>query len=280
MLEITETVLEMHYHKALMDLFRTTFGLGGQGELNFYKYSPQNETFVGFDQAYVKTDLGSAQFLSMMRDRAMNHQYQFHPDDCFMGYFLQFKVVHPMQVQNRHTPTAVTSIPHYRVSLDTHRKMKTGLSQHELLFNLNQNKGALVYYACPMVFDRSDLYSVNVDLDSLNLADLDTCPSDYPDNENHFIFFDRPNSAPIWCSDPKEGKSDTPKEFARKLVADLEKIDPGESRKKLYDMLTDVKYLGVSEATGKFWRSKFKEEKVDILDLTYDSLTIVRVRRK
>ncbi len=38
---INETVLEMHYHRPLMDLFREAFGLGESGKINFYKYSPK-----------------------------------------------------------------------------------------------------------------------------------------------------------------------------------------------------------------------------------------------
>ena len=35
---ITETVLEMHYHRPLMELFRSVFGVGA-GRINFYKYA-------------------------------------------------------------------------------------------------------------------------------------------------------------------------------------------------------------------------------------------------
>lgn len=40
-----------------MELIRETVGLGADGHMNFYKWSPQKECFVGFDQAYVKTQL-------------------------------------------------------------------------------------------------------------------------------------------------------------------------------------------------------------------------------
>jgi len=57
MLTINEATLEMHFHAALMDLFRETLGLGPTGSIEFFKYSPQLEKFVGFDQAYVKTEM-------------------------------------------------------------------------------------------------------------------------------------------------------------------------------------------------------------------------------
>ena len=48
MLAINEATLEMHFHVALMDLFRSTYGLGPTGSIEFFKYSPQLESFVGF----------------------------------------------------------------------------------------------------------------------------------------------------------------------------------------------------------------------------------------
>lgn len=60
---MNETVLEMHYHRPLMDLFRAVFGLGAGG-INFYKYSPQRECFVGFDQAYARTELSEQELFS------------------------------------------------------------------------------------------------------------------------------------------------------------------------------------------------------------------------
>ena len=58
----------MHYHKPLMDAFRDTLGLGDTGALNFYKYSPQKECFVGFDQAYASSDLSEAEFFNQLQN--------------------------------------------------------------------------------------------------------------------------------------------------------------------------------------------------------------------
>jgi hypothetical protein len=276
---ITEATLEMHFHSALMDLFRSTFGLGANGQINFFKYSPQRECFIGFDQAYVKSTLGPDQFFSMLKGQALSNNYRLPANDQFFGYFLQYKVVQPMRTRTRHTPSQVSSIPHYRVKLDTSRNMQTGLSQHELLFNLGMNKGAMVYYACPMLFDREELYPPSADLDSLKLADISTCPSSYADNEKHFIFFDDPNSNPIWCSRPTEGKQAEPNEFALKLKSKIDTVDPKESRAQLLDLLTDVEHLGVDESSGQFWKEIFGKERVDILDLAYESLTILKVNR-
>jgi hypothetical protein len=222
---ITETVLEMHYHKPLMDLFRSTFGIGGGG-INFYKYSPQRECFVGFDQAYVKTDLSLGAFFQMLRAAATTRNYAL--SDTFFGYFLQFKVVKEMHQRKKYTPPTIRNRPHFRVSIDTTKNLATGLSQHELLYNLSRNQGAMVYYACPMLFDRSALYEIDVDLDDLHLADLTSCPSPYADNDNHFIYYNDRQAMPVWCSEPSEGKAILPRDFAGVVIGRLRQLVPDE----------------------------------------------------
>jgi len=270
---INETVLEMHYHKALMDLFRTTFGVGPGGQINFFKYSPQKECFVGFDQAYVMTDLGVDDFFNILQQSAMSNNYNFR--EVFIGYFLQFKVVKPMQKLSRYTPRQVFNRPYYRVDLDTQKNAYTGLSQHELLFNLSMNRGAMVYYACPMLFERSDLYEVNVDLEKLRLADLQSCPGSYSDNDNHYIFFNDPADDPIWRSEPVIGKAISPLDFAHVLVEQATARPPIESMKILFDILTNIKAVGLSE-NAIFFEDK---QRHDILELTHEALTIIRIRR-
>jgi len=74
-MSINETVLEMHFHNALLNLMRTTLGLG-TGRFNFFKYSPQRECFVGFDQAFVKTDLSEEELFTQLRTDAMQNGYR------------------------------------------------------------------------------------------------------------------------------------------------------------------------------------------------------------
>ncbi len=164
----------------------------------------------------------------------------------------------------RHTPPQVTSRPHYRVSLDTQKNVKTGFSQHELLYNLNRNDSALVYYACPMLFDRTELYKEEPDLDLLRLADLNDCPSIYDDNEQHYSYFDDTSSEPIWCSEPTEGRAFKPKEVASIIKQKIDTPDFMETQLSLLDALK-----GVSENI-----LTKKQEK--ILNLVSDSMTIVQ----
>jgi hypothetical protein len=270
---ITETVLEMHYHKPLMDLFRSTFGLGNTGSINFYKYSPQRECFIGFDQAYARTELSEEAFFRMLRNSAASSDYRL--EDKFVGYFLQFKVVKEKQKRNKkYTPTSIVNRPHYRVDLETKRDLNTGLSQHELLYNLNQqNPGAMVYYACPMVFDRSALYDIDVDLDALSLADLDSCPSSYDDNDNHFIYYNDMQANPVWCSDPVDGKAVLPRELAAILDARLRHLEPEQSAAELLKLLTHLEAVGLSPQS-----EAFRERSTpSVLPLVAESLSILRV---
>jgi hypothetical protein len=264
---------EMHYHLPLMNLFRAAFGLRPGGQINFFKYSPQKECFVGFDQAYVMTDLGVDDFFNILQQSAMSNNYNLR--EVIVGYFLQFKVVKPMQKWSRYTPPQVVNRPYFRANLDTKKNAYTGLSQHELLFNLSRNRGAMVYYACPMLFERTELYEVNVDLDKLRLADLQTCPESYSDNDNHYIFFNDINDVPIWRSEPVVGKAITPFNFAHLLVERARALQPTESMKTLFDILTNVEAVGLSEQ-AKYFEGK---QRRDILELTHDALIIIRIRR-
>jgi hypothetical protein len=273
-MSITETVLEMHYHRPLMDLFRQTYGLGATGKLNFYKYSPQREVFLGFDQAFAMTELSDTEFFSQMQSSAMNDGYKL--SSRFIAYFLQFKVVSELQKRQKKTPSQIRSKPHYRASLDTTKNDKTGFSQHELLYNLNKNNNAMVYYACPMIMEKTLLYAVDVDLDTLRLVDLASCPSDFTDNSKHYIYFDEKNSQPIWCSEPVEGEAFSPKEFAEKVISRLRELTPEQSVTQLLELLSRIK-----ERDGEVEMSPIVgEQRRNGLSMFGDSLTIIRIDEK
>jgi hypothetical protein len=262
-MNINETVLEMHYHKPLMDLFRVQLGLG-EGQFNFYKYSPQNECFVGFDQAYVKTDLSAEELFSSLKNDAMNNGYTL--SNFFMGYFLQYKVVKTLVKRSRHTPATVRTKPHYRISLDTQKNVRSGVSQHELLYQLNKNIGAMVYYASPMIFDQVDLYDNEPNLELLRLADLNDCPSIYSDNEKHFIYYENIDTDGFWCSDPVEGRVINPKEMVLKIKEDISSDKLYKNQLTLLENLANPDKLEVYGMKG------------NILDIIQNSLTIIHFK--
>lgn len=262
-MSINETVLEMHFHKELLDIFRNTLGLG-KGAINFYKYSTQRECFVGFDQAYIQTDLSDEELFQKLKNSAMNNGYRL--PNPIVGYFLQYKVVKQMQKHVRHTPLSIRNIPHQRVALDTTKNITTGFSQHELLYNLKRNQGAFVYYACPMIFDRVELYNQKPDLNRLRLVDFSSCPSDYSDNEKHFIYFNDINSNPVWCSEPTEGKAIIPSEFALKICDLFSNAQNKGSQVELFEKLR------------KPLEIKGSIEKITLLNLVADSLIILEIK--
>jgi hypothetical protein len=164
-------------------------------------------------------------------------------------------------------------MPHYRASLDTTKNINTTVSQHELLYSLNKNPNALVYYACPMIFEKVQLYEVNVDLSLLRLADISSCPSDYKDNDNHFVFFNETTSQPIWCSDPVEGKAISLRDFASRLADQAKQSSPRQAAATLLETLTNLEAIGLdgkSQLIGG-------RENPSILPFVSDSLTILKL---
>lgn len=267
-MRINETVLEMHFHHSIIELFRTTLGLGN-GAFNFYKYSPQRECFVGFDQAFVKTDLNPEELFQDLKHSATNNGYSL--SNFFVGLFLQYKVVKEMSKRSRVTPFQILGNPHFRASLDTKKNIRTGASQHELLFNLNRNTGALVYYACPFLFEQSDLYSKNVDLSKLRLADLSSCPSLYSDNDSHFIYYTDDKAPPIWCSEPVEGNALSPEKMIKEIGEKVSSEDFLALQVKLLDELNSV--YEVKEEKGL-------EKETKLYELVSEPLTIIRYSEK
>jgi len=259
-MSINETVLEMHFHKPLMELFSITLGLGA-GAFNFYKYSPQRECFVGFDQAFVRSDLSDQEMFERLKSSAITNGYNL--SGTFIGLFLQYKVVKQMQRRLRHTPPMITNGPHLRVPLDTKKNINTGFSQHELLYNLNNNIGAFVYYACPMLFDRTALYNTEPDLELLRLADVTSCPDAYSDNDSHFIYFNDTDATPIWCSEPVDGKAVSPKQMIGSISQRLQAVAESEESRSLWDEL----FSPIELSKG--------EEKMRPLDIVHESLTIL-----
>jgi hypothetical protein len=269
---LNETVFEMHFHRPLIDLFRRECGLGVNTAINFYKYSPQKEAFIGFDQAYAMSEQSDQEFYQELSDAAKNRGNQLRT--TYIAYFLQFKVVSRLMRRQAKTPSQIATNPHFRSSLDTTRNERSGFSQHELLFDLNRNENAFVYYACPMIFDKADLYATTVDLGLLRLADLSSCPSSYSDNEKHYIYFENPDSDPIWCSDPVVGSALATVDLVQLMLAQLRAASQEESASQVLKILEYVRAYG-SDREGMRISSS---EKHAGLRSVADTLTILRLQ--
>lgn len=266
-MSISETVLEMHYHQALMDIFRSVLGVGLSGKISFYKYSPQKECFVGFDQAWLMTDVSDDKLFEDLKEAAQQNSYQLN--GRYVGYFMQYKVVHRMCRRNKKNPPPVRSLPFGRASISSQANLRTGQSQHELLFNLCKNKNALTYYACPAVFDKTELYEKNVDLSKLHLVDVTSCPGDFTDHKKHHIFFDLPSMQPTWCSEPVQGSAISPRALALSLRQRLLESPVAEAE-RLLDCILHLR--------GKLREPATSERNgIESLESALQALTILKV---
>jgi hypothetical protein len=237
--EINETTLEMHYHFAMMDLFRSTFGVGPTGRFSFFKYSIRKEKFLGFDQAYLQTTLSDQELYKDLADIAQGKQNS----PKYIGYFLQFKKVDERTKVMSNIPPSVTAYsPFYGVKLSTKRDAKNNLSQHELLKNISSSStGAFVYYACPLLFDKLELYVRDADLDQIVLVEVNSSTPRLTDNKPHNIYFSSPTSTPEWCSDPVQGVSTNMEKMFQSLFE--KNKNPIDFTKFIIKLLEDTEHL-------------------------------------
>jgi hypothetical protein len=207
--EITEGLLELHYHRAIVNVFALAFGARF---LRMLKPSTQQETWVGFDQGWVNTSIPTGDLynqLSAAISTGSNQLQGFH-----LGYFLQFKVVRTLSRRSHLSPSTFIA-PYFRSELSVWPNPNTGLYQHETLCRLAQIEGALAYYACPLLFDVDKIYEYP-DLDSLQVVDVRSAPPSIQADARHFIAFrDLSNVTPVWCSEPHPGRGRRASEWIR-----------------------------------------------------------------
>ena len=195
MIEVTETLLEMHFHRAIVKSFQDTYGAKF---LRLLKPSTRNEVWVGFDQGWSRTTLSSAQLYDQLRQAIAADAGSVN--GFYFGYFMQFKVVRAMERLSRFAPSTFAA-PYFRSELSLEPSPTTGLSQHDTLLRLCRVAGADVNYVCPMMFDLDQLYE-EPDIDQLQVVDLRSAPAGWTPTERHFIAFQTPyGAAPQWCSE-------------------------------------------------------------------------------
>ena len=196
----TESLLEMHFHRPLLNLFEAHFG---RQFLRILKPSTSREVLLGFDQGWVHTELPLTDFRDQLQAQiaagASAHERR------FVGYFLQFKTVERLS-KGKYKPESFDS-PYLRSELDVVPNDNVGRSQHETLLRLQSLVGCDVNYACPMILDEDQLYAPP-DLDDLRVVPISGSPKNLTQDERHFICFrNTRDDAPLWCSEPVEGRS-------------------------------------------------------------------------
>lgn len=196
---ITEALLEAHYLKALQAAFKDFFG----GPCQLIKPSQQQEAWLGFDQGYAVSSFTTTELQQWLAGMVQNPGPQ---PPVFMGFFLQFKVVHELAKSSKHTPAA-WPVPHYRSELSLRPNKTTGLSQHESLVKLDGIGGARAYYACPMLFSSDEVWN-DPDLAAVPFVPLAGAPAGWLSTEPHFLYFrTKQDLSPIWKSEPVQGKA-------------------------------------------------------------------------
>jgi len=245
--EITEALLELHYHRGIVDAFAAVFGTRF---LRMLKPSTQQEVWVGFDQGWVNTSVPTADLYAALSNTISSGGTQ--SDGFHLGYFLQFKVVHNLLRRSRFTPTGF-STPYLRSEVSVWRNPTSGLSQHETLGRLASIQGAEVYYACPLLFDIDAIYEYP-DLDTLQIVDVISAPPDIDDTDRHFIAFQSAMAAaPQWCSEPRPAKGWRCSEWARDQTVRPRRRDGQEIIEMIEQsrrVLSEVEHRGTHVSAG------------------------------
>jgi hypothetical protein len=265
---ITEALLEMRYSKPLVDHFKALYG---GGFLTLLKPSPQNETWVGFDQGWAKTTISSPALLQELRQTIQNNSPT--APDFFFGYFLQFKVVHRMVRRSKVIPDDYVT-PYLRAALSLEPNPKTGLSQHETLIRLSNISNASAFYACPMLFDIADIWR-DASMDDIRFVNIRTSPLGWATNTQHFIMFqDETDITPVWKSDSVKTRTLTIKEW----LSPEEKTGPHKmSAEQLADLIEKTLFV-IMEAGGKRLRIRADEYKDPYTQLIPPGFTIMRFK--
>lgn len=73
MFNINESLLEMHYHRAFVEYFTQLFGAR---YLRLLKPSTNRETWVGFDQGWVRTSVSNKQLFTDLKTAIQNNHTQ------------------------------------------------------------------------------------------------------------------------------------------------------------------------------------------------------------
>lgn len=204
---LTEALLEMHFHPALLKLFEGHFG---RKFLRILKPSQNREAFLGFDQGWVRTNIPLAVFRKELEDAILSNAPKLEP--LYVGYFLQFKRIHECKTRRNPKPPQF-GVPYLRAELDLRPNKTTGRSQHETLLRLQAVAQCDVNYACPMILDEDAIYD-DPNIDDLRIVPLCDAPTGYASNERHFICFQhRSDAQPQWCSEPVPGRSWSTREW-------------------------------------------------------------------
>lgn len=271
---ITEALLEMHFHRAIVERFKSQYGTNF---LKLLKPSPKQEAWVGFDQGWVRTSVSTRELFEELKGAVQNNAN--NADNFFFGFFLQFKAVERMSRTSRLKP-AHYSTPYFRSELSLFPNPTTGISQHETLIRLSAIAGASVAYACGMLFDIADIWEPP-SVDKLRCVDISTAPPGWATNQRHFIAFQTESDpAPLWCSEPVKGRSQSFDEWAfGEGVASPQK-GTGKDILNLIERTMDVMRSLNKRRIDAFEADSRKRDKDTITSLLPSSFTLIEFKKE
>lgn len=144
--------------------------------------------------------------------------------------FLQFKLSDCLERKNaKEYPTPIGALPYYRM----HLRPKNHSDQHQLLIDL-ENSGESVFYIAPEFHLPTELnnfyFSKTVISNSAAFSPLDLGP--LPDDNQHYVVFERGTAVGYFCSDnPIEVRKTSIKEGLSNLIKsrNIQSRDIGES---------------------------------------------------
>lgn len=184
-----ESLLEMHYYRTILDSFRTILNIA-PGDFEIFKYSPQIESYIGFDLGLIRHDtLTEEELVTLIRDSVANNR-RLSRRRIFFGFFLQFKVLSLVTQRNQRSPVppAGYQLPYFRTKLKTVGSARAQVSQHATLFRIALNSQCQVFYVCPAIGSKADLYR-DPDLNDLLIAPVLDSRSEFADRRDHHLYF-------------------------------------------------------------------------------------------
>ena len=205
---IAESLLEMHYFRALLRHYRHTLG----HTIQFFNPATAAEHWYGFDEAFFVADIPRSHAIQDLR--AYIHSGALPTFTVFRAFLLQFKVVEMVRRRSANSPPDWLA-PYYRSELSLFPNKTTRISQHETLRRLTALSGASVAYVCPMIFEESDVLA-RPDLADLRFVDVASSPDGWLTTQPHFIAFQNLESLPTWFSQPVSGKALSMDEIIRR----------------------------------------------------------------
>lgn len=186
----------------------------------FQLRTPMKPNISEFSYGYAVTDelihwygfpiTAAPVFPSLYREGQLGGGYDVKLPLFGVPLFLQFKLSdHMVRGSAREAHAGRLPVPYYRMHLRPRRHS----AQHQMLLDLENSGGEAVYYVAPAFHQSSELNNAYRHHE-IGIRSIWMRPSyigDFPDDDDHYVAFNDPWQAPVFCSEPRE--IDAPVDF-------------------------------------------------------------------